>query len=1172
MNAPTLIVGLGGTGSSIVNKVSQMVSEEERQRIGFAVFDTDANEMKEIRENNPSIATIQTSTNLSVGEYLNIDTHSRDTWFPVNAILNSKALTEGAGQVRSISRLAFETAVSAGKMEPLHKAIEDLYKLEGSEYEQALRIIIVSSLAGGTGSGLILPVALYIKNYLATRFRQSTNITRGFFLLPEVFYGVIPGQAERNNLKCNAYAALRELDAFLMKGDRTLPEKYKESVRIQIPQVESEEYEEYDIRPYDFCFLFDAQNSDGRKLNSFSQYIDHAANCIYAQSIGPMNKRSNSSEDNTILKLTKEKGRNRYAGAGTSMLIYPMRDVKEYISLQWAKSCVSDQWMVFDRMLKQRSIENDRRRREGLKVIDIKPERHYIETVEQMANNKDAFASAIVNSCLLYDEEGNIRTIEDETGAAVRLCRWDQYISSLRNKIERENSVGSNAEIDGARSRANGDISVLDEPEGKSKSDLWEPFVNAYHSIVSYKRKVLRFTEDTAPNIAYTMFKAPNDSITSDMFDFQIETYMRSDDTNEFIHPNAIRYFLYKSMEQMKRERALVESKCKAHIDFFDNFESNNFDDKDTEDVEETVDDLAATKKVGLIDKIRRRMSSDQEDLRNAYTNYMKHIDAYRTEAIYLAVLDSGIEYITNLAKAFQSFFLSFDDKIVEMDRKIRDLEKKRNSVKGTAARYVCASEKCLREMSKNMPYTGSYITIDGKLSEQIYLNVREYAMMETQPENTEFFGKLFREGILGYYERAVMETYNDSIDMDILTAIEKEALFEEGIYDVDKVQHYIKHVIDETKILSAPFIEKPLGEELDPIPSCTYNTKLNPKDGSPKSLLIDSELEQFGGKPDPDIPMNRVLFYKSFYGLRATDLSKFAPPEKGETYSRSSGEYFKAYFDRIGTIHPNPLISRSITPHIDRWWHNASKMPDLDDAHQEEMEQEINCAFFWSLVNGYVELFDNGLNNRTYKLQPEELDMEKDSEDTELIVSNMTPCDCLYEVLDALQIYPKLVTHVNKKICSILKKEVDQNGKLEQSKLYDRIQTFKVKEFPLGEENEVRSIFDLPLLMKRSVPADIFYEEDAISILHAEIKAIKDFTARLCSDDEAPFAAGRMLRQQFDKLLQDIEKEKQYWPNIYHEELFSRICSTIRKALEGLGLSDQAEYVEKRAFDLSRS
>ena len=127
---------------------------------------------------------------------MDIDHHTRDTWFPVNTILNSKTLTEGAGQVRAISRMAFETAVKAGKMENLHKAIEDLYRLEGDEYEQALRVIIVGSLAGGTGSGLILPVGLYIKNYLATHFRQSANITRGFFILPEVFFA---GKSPENN-------------------------------------------------------------------------------------------------------------------------------------------------------------------------------------------------------------------------------------------------------------------------------------------------------------------------------------------------------------------------------------------------------------------------------------------------------------------------------------------------------------------------------------------------------------------------------------------------------------------------------------------------------------------------------------------------------------------------------------------------------------------------------------------------------------------------------------------------------------------------------------------------------------------------------------------------------------------------------------------------------------
>lgn len=79
-------------------------------------------------------------------------------------------------------------------MEPLHKAIEELNQLTGEQAQQALRVIVVSSLAGGTGSGLILPVAMYIKNFLTTRFKQSANIMRGFFILPEVFYEVITGQ------------------------------------------------------------------------------------------------------------------------------------------------------------------------------------------------------------------------------------------------------------------------------------------------------------------------------------------------------------------------------------------------------------------------------------------------------------------------------------------------------------------------------------------------------------------------------------------------------------------------------------------------------------------------------------------------------------------------------------------------------------------------------------------------------------------------------------------------------------------------------------------------------------------------------------------------------------------------------------------------------------------
>jgi cell division GTPase FtsZ len=223
MLAPTLIVGLGGKGSDIVNRVSKLASAEQKKRISFVIFDTDVNELNQIRFKNDKIKAIQTSTKMTVGEYLNIDTNARDNWFPVNKILSRKTLTEGAGQVRAISRLALETSIRAGSMEPLHKAIDELFKLDTEKTEQALRVIIVSSLAGGTGSGLILPVSMYIKNYLDTHFQQSATIIRGFFILPEVFFEVIHGLAERNNLNCNAYATLRELDALLMNGDGTLP-------------------------------------------------------------------------------------------------------------------------------------------------------------------------------------------------------------------------------------------------------------------------------------------------------------------------------------------------------------------------------------------------------------------------------------------------------------------------------------------------------------------------------------------------------------------------------------------------------------------------------------------------------------------------------------------------------------------------------------------------------------------------------------------------------------------------------------------------------------------------------------------------------------------------------------------------------------------------------------
>ena len=631
MVAPTLLVGLGGTGSKIVCRVANMVSSDQRNRIGYAVFDTDINELRGIEAANPFVTCIQTSTNLSVGESLNIDEHARNEWFPMNQVLDSKTLTEGAGQVRATSRLAFEMAVRAGLMDKLHFAIENLYKVESTNTEQALRVVIVSSLAGGTGSGLIVPVALYIRNFLKTRFQQSANIMRGFFLMPEIFFEVIRGQTERNNLMCNAYATIRELDAFLMKGDGTLNEKYMTSVKLDFPRVGTDTYDEYMVRPYDFCFLFDAQNTAGRKLNNFAQYIEHAANCIYSQSIGPMNKRSNSSEDNTIRDLCAQRGRNRYAGAGSAMLVYPVEDIKEYIALKWAQQTISDQWLKFDRIYMGKVKELQKQRAQGIVVQEITAADDYLQTVDTLDSQKDPFAISILDQCKCYDESGLNRT-----GSRV-----DHYINALFDYVEQQGNLECSARADATK--------AIQRIEGGN--DSGSSILDADAKVRSYKKYVDQFCNSATSSLAYTIFRAQGEKVTKEKKDYQLETYLRGTD-GSFMHPNAVRYFLYQSQKTIERHIQTLCNDIEDHEAFFKGFDGN-YDDPNTEQIE-TVEQFVA-KKIPIYNRLSKTLTQDQADVKDRLSGFVEIVVNYHKAKLKLGVLREGLNYINEKCRYIRS-------------------------------------------------------------------------------------------------------------------------------------------------------------------------------------------------------------------------------------------------------------------------------------------------------------------------------------------------------------------------------------------------------------------------------------------------------------------------------------------------------------------------------------
>lgn len=1139
MIAPTLLVGLGGTGSKIVTKVANMVSKEQRQRISVAVFDTDINELREIQEANPFVKTIQTSTRLSVGEYLGIDAHARDTWFPVNEILSSKSLSEGAGQVRAISRLALDTAIRAGKMEPLHEAIEDLYKLEGDQSEQSLRVTIVSSLAGGTGSGLILPIALYIKNYMATRFQQSSNITRGFFILPEVFYEVIHGQAERNNLKCNAYATLRELDAFLMKGDATLPEKYRETTKIEFPRVGSEEYETYDVRPFDFCFLFDAQNTEGKKLNSFSEYLDHAANGIYAQSIGPMNKRSNSSEDNTIRELCAEHGRNRYAGAGSSKLEYPTEVIKEFMALNWAKECVSQQWMRFDDMYKDQVRDAAEMRSKGIMVKDVDAATSYMISVESDVDNNAPFALAIKNACSCFDEEGIIAVGD----------KWDEYLMHLKDNVEKR--AENMQQLNDIKDRI---LRLRSGIEGGKGTN--EALMNTYHEMKKYYAMAQKYCEDFGRTTAYTMFRAKNEtSVTKDKQDFRLETYLY-DQKGNFIHPNAVRYFLYKTLESMTQESLLVESELDSLTDFFKNFEKA-FDDSKTEDVEETAEDLANRRESGF-----GGLKAWQTELLSKYTVYMQNVDKYRNYIILSAVLKEGMAYISKLCRAFENFYNSFGDKVSEIEKRIGMLRVRFDHTKGTAARYVCASSTCMDAMLKEMPYVGGVINIDSDLAESIYNRVREFSLLDdlvSENEDTdndqaisdaeskieEFFSELFNKDIIGYFKQSLMKSYSASIKMDILTALEKEAYYEKNSTDNDKVQQYIKKVIRQTRALANPFIERPLGEETAPITACAYNTDLDPKDGSQRSLLISAELGNYGGVADEDIGENMILFYQSIYGLRANKLSKFAP----------KGEYFKAYFELIDQIKPLSDDTPVITPHIDKNWHTLYALPDLDEGNQRESEEKAFKAFLFSILFDYVRYEPIAKGRCRYRLYTH------GGKPEEFVVTNKTPCDNFYEVFDAFSINPVAVKSV---LASAEKRLQKERFSREPVKFSTGLMKTKLDNLFIDEYNkEVSTLFDIAMFMRVSSPAAVFDNELGEDMLRVFFAVYYNYIKSISAKNEVDEVYATFIIEQYEAFSKNLPWYTSQWDNL--ETYINSILNIAIDDLESKELDEAAETIREK-------
>ena len=1122
----TLFVGVGGIGSDIVVRVAERCRGTETDNIRFVTMDTNANDIRAVKNSKATITSVQTSSTQSVLDYLKNDNDARNNWFPNNTTLYSKSVSEGAGQVRAISRLALNATIKTGKIQNLYKAIDELFLKDGGDLKQALRVVIVSSATGGTGSGISMTVGMLIREYLHKHYPEKAAIIRGYLLLPGVMDTFISTETEKISQRRNGYATIKEINAFMIKasgfcGVRKDLERYKD-LYIDVPNT-AQGVDRLEGLPYDFCFLLDRVDQSQESMQTLDQYKDFAAQSLYEQNIGPMQRDAFGIEDNIIKEFSNgdNLGRNRFGGIGASVLKYPYDDIIEYIAYSRAISCIGNgdtvgEWLKYDKAYEKEKAEFKKRR---AYTIGAAPERGKVY-VSKVNDGKGRFDNDIKGSIAIDTEK-----IKAEVSAKLNafMNSFEGYIKSafegdptvknLKCKVEDLASERDYAGDEGLR--------------GKSKENL--ATLRNYESIV--KRDAATTARSAAKAVLYD---AP--SVAAETMPYHIEKLLVGIDGA--MHPNAMRYMLYaireKFEDEYKKAKANIsEAFNDLHVfspsandpDFFD--VRGGFTSKSKEVNFDSVCDLEA-KDASFFEK-RGGYKALWDKFNELFPAYANAVGDYCDVCIKEAAYEVGKNYVKQLCEEFEKFYASFETKVLLLAKAQDEIVDKLKFREGNSVSYVCADRKCLNRLTEICPTTGDELMLPSDLNAKIFdavkLNAENVRVAQYDPALSKPSIDIFDTVLIDYFKNAVREECDDVLNINIISAIAQEQSFNEYFKAVEKADEgetvfapeisdmkkteYLRDKIKLGYKLASPGIGFSNFNEPRTVNLCAYNSKLDQL----RNIDIKSLVQPFSIKATGTNTVSKyeLHFFNALYNITPDMLSRFKSPEEckdDSQYNEEAGIYYKAYHDYVKKIGPDSTKSAAISLHIDKRWDSLTEMPEISlDAHYKEMVK-IHSALIYGIVHGMIITHPSSrydAKKRIFALEDTEGDR------TALIVSNNTECDEFYEVLDALYRDRASVENIYKMQEERCIFDIDSNRRYVDSAFVRDIETFRI-----GDGHPApTSVFEIPLCYYNSLPRSKMDDNELSIMIDSVISVMENEICKYEQEvDRDPFLAERLEKQ----------------------------------------------------------
>jgi hypothetical protein len=208
----TFIIGIGGAGFDVARSVADRVlwdrSLDEVPYLDFLCIDSDNH-----TENHPL-----TAGDNAYFYHLKADEHDLgtmrtmhenlgpQTWMQDGVFEIKNAVAEGTSGYRMLGRMTMFLNQNFHRLETsIRKKINRLALLDASVASEGIRIVVVATACGGTGSGTFVDMGFLLRK-LRSEFNTPIDLT-GILTLP-------PTDEADETIKANAYAALIELNHF----------------------------------------------------------------------------------------------------------------------------------------------------------------------------------------------------------------------------------------------------------------------------------------------------------------------------------------------------------------------------------------------------------------------------------------------------------------------------------------------------------------------------------------------------------------------------------------------------------------------------------------------------------------------------------------------------------------------------------------------------------------------------------------------------------------------------------------------------------------------------------------------------------------------------------------------------------------------------------------------